>query len=57
MLNKGKTIADVLFEIVKEFNHCNIKYVIIGGFAVIFHGLPRLTEDIDMGQLMFLKTI
>lgn len=29
------------------FNKYNVKYVVIGGFAVILHGLPRTTEDID----------
>ena len=24
-----------------------MKYVVVGGFAVIIHGLPRTTEDID----------
>ena len=29
------------------FNRYKVKYVVIGGFAVIIHGLPRTTEDID----------
>lgn len=29
------------------FNRYNVKYVVVGGFAVIIHGLPRTTEDID----------
>jgi len=26
----------------------NVDYVLVGGFAVILHGLPRLTEDMDI---------
>jgi hypothetical protein len=33
--------------ICNTFNRYNVKYVVIGGFAVILHGLPRTTEDID----------
>jgi len=29
------------------FNKYKVKYVVVGGFAVIIHGLPRTTEDID----------
>lgn len=29
------------------FNIYKVKYVVVGGFAVIMHGLPRTTEDID----------
>ena len=29
------------------FNRYKVKYVVVGGFAVIIHGLPRTTEDID----------
>ena len=25
-----------------------VEYILIGGFAMILHGLPRLTEDIDI---------
>lgn len=30
------------------FNKYEVKYVVIGGFAIIIHGLPRTTEDIDL---------
>lgn len=26
----------------------NVDYILIGGFAIILHGLPRLTADIDI---------
>jgi hypothetical protein len=34
--------------ICNAFNRYEVKYVVIGGFAVIMHGLPRTTEDIDL---------
>ncbi len=48
MVNGEKSLADILIEIVKEFNKNKINYVIIGGFAMVFHGMPRFTEDIDI---------
>lgn len=36
-----------LIRICDVFNNHGVKYVVIGGFAVIIHGLPRTTEDID----------
>ena len=36
----------------KEFfqllNKNNVKYLVIGGFVVAFHGYPRFTKDIDI---------
>ena len=36
----------------KEFfqllNKNNVRYLVIGGFAVAFHGYPRYTKDIDI---------
>jgi len=26
----------------------NVDYILIGGFAVVLHGFPRLTQDIDL---------
>lgn len=34
--------------IFKEFNRRKIKYVVGGGLAVNFHGIPRMTYDIDL---------
>jgi len=34
--------------IFKEFNKMKIDYLIVGGLAVNFHGVPRLTYDIDL---------
>ncbi len=40
-------IDRVLFDICKAFNSEKVLYVLIGGWAVIIHGFPRLTNDID----------
>jgi hypothetical protein len=32
----------------KELNRIEIDYVVIGGLAVNFHGIPRMTYDIDL---------
>lgn len=40
-------IDKAFLEICKEFNKNGVKYVVIGGFAMIMHGLPRTTVGID----------
>ncbi|MBF0104237.1 MAG: hypothetical protein HQM16_02810 [Deltaproteobacteria bacterium] len=35
-------------EFLELLNRHNCKYVIVGGYAVIFHGYPRFTGDIDI---------
>ncbi len=47
MDNKYKGIKDCLLKLCKEFKKNNVKYVLIGGLAVIFYGFTRLTQDID----------
>jgi glutaredoxin len=34
--------------IFKTFNQKKINYVVVGGLAVNFHGIPRMTYDIDI---------
>jgi|SRR6185436_21028653 len=29
-------------------NKCNVEYMVVGGYAVGFHGLPRATGDLDV---------
>ena len=36
------------FEILKNFFENKIEYIIIGGLAVNLHGVPRVTQDIDI---------
>lgn len=38
--------------IFKELNRLNIDYLVIGGLAVNFYGVPRMTYDIDLMILL-----
>lgn len=38
---------ELFVEFIECLNNNNVKYVLIGGFAVIAHGFVRNTEDID----------
>lgn len=42
-----KSIDRILLDICKAFDSEGVSYVLIGGWAVIIHGFPRLTNDID----------
>lgn len=35
-------------ELLELFNRHNVEYVIVGGYALAFHGVPRYTGDIDL---------
>ncbi len=35
-------------ELLKLFNAHEVKYLIVGGYAVAYHGYPRTTGDIDI---------
>ncbi len=35
-------------ELLKLFEENNVEYMIVGGYAVAFHGYPRFTKDIDI---------
>ena len=35
-------------EFIQSFNEHNVRYLIIGGYAVAFHGHPRYTKDLDV---------
>src|SRR5947209_8751001 len=35
-------------ELLSIFNAQNVKYLIVGGYAVSFHAQPRATKDIDL---------
>lgn len=39
---------DDLVALCRELNQRNARYVVVGGFAVIAAGLPRMTGDIDL---------
>jgi len=38
--------------IFREFNKLAIDYLVVGGLAVNFHGVPRMTYDIDLMVLL-----
>jgi predicted nucleotidyltransferase len=38
--------------IFKELNRQNIDYLVVGGLAINFHGIPRMTYDIDLMILL-----
>ncbi len=35
-------------ELLKLFGENNIEYLIVGGYAIAFHGAPRFTGDMDL---------
>jgi len=35
-------------ELLASFNALHVKYLIVGGYALAFHGAPRMTGDIDI---------
>lgn len=35
-------------DLFKAFNAADVRYVLVGGYAVIFHTEPRYTKDIDV---------
>lgn len=35
-------------DFVAALNECNVKYVLVGGYAVILHGYSRTTGDLDI---------
>jgi predicted nucleotidyltransferase len=37
-----------LFEVFQKFNEKNLDYVIIGGVALVLHGVVRMTADLDL---------
>jgi len=43
-----RTIDELLSMVCSFLNKEEIEYVIVGGLAVVFHGVPRTTMDIDM---------
>jgi phage replication-related protein YjqB (UPF0714/DUF867 family) len=35
-------------EFIQSLNDNQVRYLVIGGYAVAFHGYPRYTKDIDI---------
>ena len=42
-------------EFIESLNKNNVRYLVIGGYAVAFHGYPRHTKDIDIWVGMSLE--
>ncbi|MFQ5640824.1 MAG: nucleotidyl transferase AbiEii/AbiGii toxin family protein [bacterium] len=34
--------------VLKALHEYNVEYILVGGLAVILHGVPRVTEDLDI---------
>ncbi len=41
-------LFDKFIRVLEAFDEENVDYILIGGFAVVLHGLPRLTQDVDV---------
>lgn len=37
-----------LKDLLRLLNSKNVRYLLIGGYAVVLHGHPRLTNDLDI---------
>jgi predicted nucleotidyltransferase len=35
-------------DLLAAFDESGVRYVVVGGYAVIFHGRPRATKDLDL---------
>lgn len=42
------TLPPDFAELIRLFNRHEVKYLVVGGYAVIHHGFPRTTGDIDI---------
>ena len=47
-VSDGLDLRDELFRITDALSAAGIEYALCGGIAVIVHGYPRMTQDIDM---------
>ncbi|MDJ0764809.1 MAG: nucleotidyl transferase AbiEii/AbiGii toxin family protein [Myxococcota bacterium] len=41
------SLSKDFIEFIECFNAHRVKYLLVGGHALAFHGLPRFTKDID----------
>ena len=41
-------LYDEFFSVISVFNKLAIRYAIVGGIALAFHGKPRFTRDVDV---------
>ena len=43
-------------DLLSAFQSHGVKYLVVGGFAVIYHSQPRFTKDLDLSSRRTLKT-
>ena len=46
--DKSMEIQNDFKELLELFNAHKVEYLIVGGYALAFHGAPRFTGDIDL---------
>ena len=44
----GNVFNDDFQDFIKALNDANVKYVLVGGYSVIYHGFSRTTGDLDI---------
>ncbi|MBN8691621.1 MAG: hypothetical protein J0L69_00420 [Bacteroidetes bacterium] len=44
----GNIFNDDFQEFLLALNKCGVKYVLVGGYSVIYYGFPRTTGDLDI---------
>lgn len=44
----GNIFNEDFQDFIKSINNAEVKYVLVGGYSVIFHGFPRTTGDLDI---------
>ena len=54
---KNISPAHIWHQIIKKFNQSQLEYVLVGGAALIIHGLPRSTLDMDFYLISRKNTI
>lgn len=42
------TFADTFNEVLEAFNKAGVRYIVVGGYAINFHGYERNTSDLDL---------
>jgi predicted nucleotidyltransferase len=43
-----KDFGRLYYNVLKALNQCNVRYMIVGGFATNYHGVIRSTIDLDL---------
>ena len=43
-----KDLGRLYYNILQALNQCNVRYMIVGGYATNYHGVIRSTIDLDL---------